>query len=302
VHDVSRMGALRFRERGSQEFQSADPAMAAPPWASLRDLEYASSLVEADTDDDELDPWLSILVAPGSSLGGSRPKAGVTDPSGDPWIAKFPARGDDRDTGAWELLAAELARDAGVEMSACRRESFSARGSTFMTRRFDRHGTARIHFASAMTLLGRVDGDDASAGASYLALAELITRQGSRPADDLRQLWRRIVFSVAIANSDDHLRNHGFLLDGKGWHLSPAYDVNPTPGARSLSLAIDENDPSLDFGLALSVARHFRVAAAEAEAIVAETRAVVATWRERAQQMGLPRSEVELMESAFRAR
>lgn len=302
VYDLNRMGALRFRERGSETFQSSDKSQAAPPWATLRDLEYASFLAEHEEDDEKLDPWLALLMAPGSSLGGARPKASVVDAAGGLWIAKFPGRDDEHDMGAWEMLTAKLARDAGIEMSECRLDTFSKRGSTFLTRRFDREGNRRIHFASAMTLLGRRDGDDAEAGASYLELAEFIVRAGSRPDADLRQLWKRIVFSIAVANTDDHLRNHGFLLDAKGWRLSPAYDINPSPDTGSLSLAIDEHDASLDFDSAISVAKYFRLSKAEAHSIVTSVRAVVSDWRGRARGMGIGKTGIERMEAAFAER
>lgn len=301
VYDQNRMGALRFKERGGEVFQSSDRFMAAPPWSTLRDLEYASFLVEREEEDEVLDPWLAMLIAPGSSLGGARPKASVVDEKGELWIAKFPGKDDERDVGAWELLVSELARDADIEMSGCRLDSFSKRGSTFLTKRFDRVGAGRIHFASAMTLLGRKDGDDAETGASYLELAEFIMRFGSRPEADLRQLWRRIVFFIAVSNTDDHLRNHGFLLDDKGWRLSPAYDINPSPDSAGLSLAVNEHDNSLDFALALSVAKYFRLTVQDAQAIIDSVRSTAATWRERAVRLGIASSEIDRMERAFRA-
>ncbi|HRW25767.1 MAG TPA: HipA domain-containing protein [Spirochaetia bacterium] len=299
VYDKNRMGALRFKVPGSEAYQNSDAAMATPPWSTLRDLEYASFLVEHEEDDEKLDPWLAMLIAPGSSLGGARPKASVVDEKGELWIAKFPGKDDERDSGAWEMLVSDLARAAGIEMSECRLDSFSKRGSTFLTKRFDRIGEGRIHFASAMTLLGRKDGDDAAAGASYLELAEFIMRSGSRPDADLRELWKRIVFSIAVSNTDDHLRNHGFLLDAKGWRLSPAYDINPSPDSAGLSLAIDEHDNSLDFGLALSVAPYFRLSKPEALSIMEAIRGVTATWRERAKALGIRKPEIERMQRAF---
>ncbi|HPB64979.1 MAG TPA: HipA domain-containing protein [Spirochaetales bacterium] len=299
VYDKNRMGALRFKVPGSEAYQSSDAAMATPPWSTLRDLEYASFLVEHEEDDEKLDPWLAMLIAPGSSLGGARPKASVVDEKGELWIAKFPGKDDERDWGAWEMLVADLARVAGIEMSECRLDSFSKRGSTFLTKRFDRIGEGRIHFASAMTLLGRKDGDDAAAGASYLELAEFIMRSGARPDADLGELWKRIVFSIAVSNTDDHLRNHGFLLDAKGWRLSPAYDINPSPDSAGLSLAIDEYDNSLDFELALSVAPYFRLSKPEALSIMESIRGVTATWRERAKALGIRKPEIERMQGAF---
>lgn len=301
VYDENRLGAIRFREEGSSVFQSTDGSMAAPPLTSLRDLEYASFLAESEEDDDKLDPWLALLIAPGSSLGGARPKASVIDPDGSLWIAKFPGKDDDRDVGAWEMLAAQLAREAGIEMSECRLESLSKRGSTFLTRRFDRSPEhKRIHFASAMTMLGYGDGADASAGASYLELADFITRHGSRPDADLKQLWRRIVLSIAVSNTDDHLRNHGFILEPKGWRLSPAFDINPSPYGGGLSLAIDENDNALDFGLALAVARYFRVPKLEAETTIDTVLAVVSTWIDRAKTLDINKAEQSIMVHAFK--
>jgi len=300
VYDQNRMGALRFKDHGAEVYQSSDRAMAAPPLSSLRDLEYASFLAEHEEDDEKLDPWLAMLIAPGSSLGGARPKASVIDGKGELWIAKFPGKDDERDVGSWEFLVAELAREAGIQMSECRRESFSNRGYTFLTKRFDRRGAGRIHFSSAMTLLGRRDGDNAETGASYLELAEFIMRLGSQPEEDLRQLWRRILFSIAVSNTDDHLRNHGFLLEDRGWRLSPAYDINSSPETQSLSLAIDEYDNSLDFGLALSVSKHFRLKDQEAEAILNSVKAAVATWHERAKRMGLAGNEIDRMAGAFK--
>ena len=301
VYDKNRLGALRFREAGGAAFQSSDALMAAPPWTSLRDLEYASLLAEREDDDDKLDPWLALLIAPGSSLGGALPKASVLDTDGSLWIAKFPGKDDDCDVGAWEKLAAGLAAESGIWMSESRLERLSARGSTFLTRRFDRAGAGRrLHFASAMTLLGRSDGADAATEDSYLEIADFIVRNGSRAAEDLRQLWSRIVFSIAVSNTDDHLRNHGFILEPGGWRLSPAFDINPVPQSAGLSLAIDEDDNSLEFGLALSVAPFFRLTPNESRAIVDSVLSSVAAWRERARALGIARGEQERMAGAFR--
>ncbi|MEN6364435.1 MAG: HipA domain-containing protein [Rectinema sp.] len=301
VYDENRMGALRFRESGDAEFQSADQSMTAPPWTSLRDLEYASYLVEHEENDENLDKWLALLMAPGSSLGGARPKASVLFPDGSLWMAKFPGKDDDRNIGAWEMLTARLACEAGIEMSDCRLEAVSHRGSTFLTRRFDRSPKReRVHFASAMTMLGRSDGADATIGASYLEIADFLIRHGSQPQKDLRQLWKRILFNIAVSNTDDHLRNHGFLLESQGWRLSPAYDMNPSPFAGGLSLAIDESDNSLDFELALSVAEYFRLSLGEAREAMSEVLVAVSRWRKSAEDLGIPQSERDRMAQAFR--
>jgi serine/threonine-protein kinase HipA len=279
--------------------------MVTPPWTSLRELENASWQLQRDDaeDDPHYRQWLSLLIAPGSSLGGARPKAGVRDEQGELWIAKFPGRNDERDMGAWEIVAHRLAKEAGVEVAEARLERFGARQHTFLVRRFDRvpgaQGARRIHFASAMTLLGHNDGADHTEGASYLDLAELIIRQGAEPERDLRELWRRIVFSIAIRNTDDHLRNHGFLLTPGGWRLSPAFDLNADPDGRALSLNITENDNALDFDVAREAAVYFRLEPREAGRVIDQVRRAVAKWREVALELGIGRAEVESMAVAF---
>ena len=195
-----------------------------------------------------------MLMTPGASLGGARPKAGVIDENGHPWIAKFPSRHDDYDMAAWEYVAYMLALDAGVDMAESRIEKFGSHHHTFLTKRFDRFGQNRLHFASAMTQLGYYDGDDE---ASYLELAQFLTDLGANTKEDLAQLWRRIVFYIAISNSDDHLRNHGFIYNQKGWLLSPAYDINPVTTANGLHLNVTDSDNVLDYELAMEVIDFF---------------------------------------------
>jgi len=301
VHDITRMGALRFALAEPGGFLDHDDELAAPPWTSLRELEAACRHYEDESPSDtQHEKWLNMLLAPGSSLGGARPKANVMDTSGHLWIAKFPSRSDHSNTGAWEMVVYELARKIGLTVPACRVEQFSRHGSTFLTRRFDRSAGRRIHFASAMTLLGRRDGDDYTSGCSYLDIAQFIVQQGARPNEDLKELWRRIVFSISVSNTDDHLRNHGFLLTPQGWILSPAYDINPDPSGGGLSLNISENDNALDFDLALSIAPQFRLNTAQARDRVATIRETVSHWRELALKQKLPRMEIDTMASAFR--
>lgn len=302
VFDGNRMGALRFKAAWDGPFLDNHADLAAPPLARLRQLEQASLHLEQSDSEDDKDyaKWLRMLVAPGSSLGGARPKANVIDPTGQLWIAKFPSMNDSVDQGSWETLSTELARRGGIHVADFRPERFGKCGRTFLTRRFDRDGSRRIHFASAMTLLGRRDGADSAEGASYLELAELITRICSTAEQDLRELWRRILFSIAISNTDDHLRNHGFLLGAKGWQLSPAFDLNPNPDGTGLTLNISEHDNALDFELALSVARYFRISPQEAKKLRDETTTVVSGWREIATSLGIARKEQELMAPAFR--
>ena len=260
VFDGHRMGALRFKTYEEGPFLNDNKKMASPPWTSLRELEEASLKFEEDNiNDPEYLKWVNMLIAPGSSLGGARPKASVVDPEGGLWIAKFPSRMDDKDIGAWEMVANELAQKAGLNIAQGMIQRFNSRYHTYLTKRFDRtENSERIHFASAMTLLGYTDGEK-SAGASYLELVEFITRNGVDVDRDLEELWRRIVFSICVKNTDDHLRNHGFLLTDGGWLLSPAYDINPNEYGKGLHLNISDKDNSLSLDLALEVAIYFRL-------------------------------------------
>lgn len=301
VHDGHRMGALRFRVDGV--FLDDNDELAAPPWTSLRELEHASLQLERDDVDDDPDygHWLRMLIAPGGSLGGARPKASVLDEQGHPWIAKFPSQKDDDDVGAWEAVVHALAMRAGLVAPVARLQQFAGEHRTFLSRRFDRTPAGgRLHFASAMTLLERSDGEGGDEGVSYLELADLLIRRGSKTAVDLEQLWRRIVFYICVSNTDDHLRNHGFMLEEDGWALSPAYDVNPNPYGQGLKLNISESDNAQDLDLALDVASLFRVTAARAREIQAEVLTATKTWPTVATAHGLSRSAQDRMRVAFR--
>jgi serine/threonine-protein kinase HipA len=300
VHDAFRPGALRFRLDDAGAFLADDVPFAAPPFVRIRELEAASRALESDRDDNpSLDEQLRILLAPGASLGGARPKASVSDPEGNLWIAKFPSLNDRHDTGAWEYVLHELASRCGIRVPAAEARRFGDNAHTFLARRFDRRETGgRIHFASAMTLTGHVDGENAS----YLEIAEVLNSQGAQAGKDLLELWTRIVFNVMSSNTDDHLRNHGFLLTPDGWRLSPAYDMNPNPDSLGLALNIDENDSALDLDLARSVAPYFRVRDAEALRIIAQLRETMGGWRDLATKLGITRSEQETMAPAFQAR
>ena len=303
VFDEHRMGALRFRAEPNGPFLDDNRDFASPPWTSLRELEHASLEIERQGSEQGPDyrKWLRMLIAPGGSLGGARPKAGVVDPNGHLWIAKFPSRGDSIDGGLWELLVHQLAERAGIVVSEGQARTFNTKRHTFLTKRFDRSASGgRIHFASAMTITGRTDGDDASTGASYLELAEFLIRAGAQAERDLEQLWRRIVFNICVSNADDHLRNHGFLLEPNGWVLSPAYDMNPDPYADGLKLNISDVDNAQDLGLALEVAGMYRVGNKRARDIVAEVVEVVKGWRELAKALRIGSGEMERMEGAFR--
>lgn len=242
-----------------------------------------------------------MLIAPGASLGGARPKASVVDERGQLWIAKFPSARDEVDVGAWEEVAHKLAKSAKITVPPAEARRFGSHYHTFLTRRFDRTDTGeRLHFASAMTLLNHSDGYDASAGASYLELVEFIAKEGASAFEDLEQLWRRIVFFICISNVDDHLRNHGFMLHPKGWSLAPAYDVNPSIDREGLHLNISETDNAQDIEVAFSVIEYFRIKKARANEIVREVIDIVTGWRAIASSVGISAGEQDRMAHAFR--
>ncbi len=301
VNDVTRMGALRFKIEENGSFISADAEMSVPHFSSIRELEQATNRIERDLkNDSQMKEWLNLLMAPGSSLGGARPKANVIDPTGNLWIAKFPSKNDDKNSGAWEFIVGQMAIECGIRMADSNAKIFSQKHHTFLTKRFDRIKDKRIHFASAMTLLGYKDGHDYKEGGSYLDMVELIEQYGAEPTIDIRELWKRIVFSVAISNTDDHLRNHGFILNpGKGWKLSPAYDINPVPYGVGLQLNIDENDNSLSFDLCLEVHDYFRWKKDEAITVIKNINRIVNSWEDRAKIIGLSRMENEKLRPAF---
>ncbi len=297
VHDETRMGALRIKTDIHGAFLDNDPTWSTPPITSLAELEQASWLLEQD-DSPQMRQWLQILLAPGSSLGGARPKANVKNIDGRLWIAKFPSRSDQINMGAWEALTMELAKRCGIKVSPFELRYMNNKHATFLTERFDRdeHGR-RIHFTSAMTMLGYSDGD--TQGCSYLELADWISRYCCRVEENLLELFRRIVFNIAVSNCDDHLRNHGFLLTRDGWTLSPAYDLNPQYYGTGLSLNINENDNRLDYALALEIVPYLGVSTNRAESIVEETKRVVADWRQLATLYHISREEQGLMARAF---
>ena len=299
VYDESRMGALRFSLTKDGPFLSDDKSLATPPWVNLRTLESAS--IAFENDDSGLDEqWLQQLLAPGSSLGGARPKATVQATDGSLWIAKFPSKHDEYNTGAWEKVVHDLAGKCGLNIPESKLETFSSTGSTFLVKRFDREGTRRIHFASAMTLLGKTDGASAVDGTSYLDMANFIRGYGAEPKADLLELWKRIVFNMAVSNTDDHLRNHGFILTQYGWRLSPLYDVNPVPVGDALSLNVSENDCTIDYGLAVEVAPYFGIQQKEAEDIVQRiSETVQKNWVSLAEGYHLSRGSIEYMRPAF---
>lgn len=300
VYDKTRMGALRFKLDKDAPFLDNSDNMPAPPWSNAAELQKAAAMIETDKEVKAIKKWLAILIAPGSSLGGARPKANITDKRGDLWIAKFPSKNDTIDKAAWEFLAYRLALKCGVEMAESKLEKVSGRHHTFFTKRFDRYGEERIHFASAMTMTGNNEDTIRDNTASYLDIAEFIQYNGAQNIKDLHQLWRRIIFHIAISNTDDHLRNHGFLLTKKGLILSPAFDINPSVDKAGLALNIDTVNNDLDFELAKSVGEYFRLTNTQMNSIIQEVTTSVKSWKKIAVSVGISKAEIELMNFAFK--
>jgi len=295
VTDLLRVGALRFESEG--RFLD-DHILAVPPAARLRELEHYAREFErgnplASTDEQR---WIAMLLAPGSSLGGTRPKASFQGDDG-LWIAKFPSGDDSNDVGAWEYVLTQLAQRAGIATVPVRLIRLSADHRTFASRRFDRVGKSRRMYASAMTLTQRRDGE----GASYLDLALAISDFGAPEAisEDLEQLFRRAAFNVLVSNRDDHLRNHGFLRTTTGWRLAPTFDLNPAPAKAEHSLRLNEDLALPDPSLVEETAAYYRLSPARAHDVLGQVRAAVAGWREVAADSEIARDELEMMSAAF---
>jgi serine/threonine-protein kinase HipA len=313
VQDITRMGALRFsplqsnRQLKQGKFPSytegtclADQALAAPALTRLGELQaVALELTRKKADDlDLLQQWLKVLVAPGASLGGARPKANLQDGQGQLWIAKFPAADDEHDWALREMLLHQMAQAFGLSASPAHLERIGQGHHTFVTLRFDREGGRRRFFTSAMALLGHGDSDEAS----YLDLAQFISnRQGVQGhiKEDLRELFRRVLFNVGTANRDDHLRNHGFIRHPGGWRLAPAYDMNPSVKKDEHVLALDDSSTVPDLDTVVATAEFYRVSVEEAQSDLARLRKVLGTWEERAKRLGLSAEDRLELEACF---
>jgi len=295
VDDEARQGALRFAEREGGPFLAAQEPTKIPPLIELPRLLLAAEHVLSDTDSDE---DLRLLLAPGSSLGGARPKASVRDRDGHLTIAKFPNQGDDVNAVLWEAVALTLAAKAGIPVAAWWLETVVDK-PVLLLRRFDREHETRLPFLSALSMLDAKENESRS----YLEIVDILRQHGAAPKQDMHALWRRIVFSILISNTDDHLRNHGFLWAGPaGWRLSPAYDLNPVPTdikPRVLTTAIDLDDGTASLKLAFDVASYFELTAEQARETAAQVGKAVAGWRKIALKLGLTSGEVDRMASAF---
>jgi len=298
VQDCTRMGALRFSQPDEQVFL-ANEALSAPPVTRIAELQAVAFELTRKKQDDlgKIKEWLKVLVAPGSSLGGARPKANLVDESNCLWIAKFPSADDDYDVAVWEKLLQDMAQRCGITVPDSRLVQIGNGYHTFLVNRFDRSGSKRRFFASAMTMLGHLDTEDAS----YLELAEFIATYGE--ADhinhDLEELFTRVVFNVATANRDDHLRNHGFIRSPAGWRLAPAFDMNPSFRKDEHVLSLDLYNHNPDLEIVLSTAGYYRLENDRAKKIVKDVCTVVGEWKAHARKLGLNRQECSEAEHLF---
>lgn len=292
VHDGGRIGGIRFFDEKDQVYLSDRQTLAAPPMEKLRELEQAAARLESDPD---IRKWLKNLIDPGSSLGGARPKANVVDEQGNIWIAKFPSHKDDIDVGAWEMVAHNLSVKCGITCPKARLMRFSKLGSTYLTKRFDRYGAKRIHFSSAMTMAGKTDMEQAG----YIDIISSVENLCVKPEIALGELWRRMVFNICISNTDDHLRNHGFLMSDAGWDLSPCFDVNPNCEKDRMALAISD-DNRKDLKSAIEMAEFFRMTEKEAKKSISHIQKIIReNWEAEADYQRIVNKEKTVMRQAF---
>lgn len=303
IDDEARMGGFRFAETPGGKFINCEASLRVPPLASVRELMHAAHEIEVSEEKHLLPSkkWLAQLLHPGTSLGGARPKASVIDEDGRLTVAKFPSRKDDYDVALWEHFCHVMGRKAGINVA----ETRTIMGEDYhilLSKRFDRTETGkRIHFASALTLLGLTDGDNASTGYGYPDIIDFIIRHGSNVEQNLEELYRRVAFYIIVGNSDDHFRNHGFLLTRKGWELSPAYDINPTLSDNQ-SLLINHSTSESDLNVLLESAGDYMLSPEKARTIIDEVKSAMKPWRNEARKLGLPQRDIDLFAPRFDTR
>lgn len=302
IDDFSRMGGFRLKRELDGDFINVSPSLKIPPLTELRQLVLASQEVEKSEENDVLPEkkWIAQLIQPGTSLGGARPKAGVLDDSGNLCIAKFPSRKDDYDTGLWEHFSHLLARKAGIYAAQTKVLGGLGKYHTLLSKRFDRTDEGkRIHFASSMSLIGLRDGDNAQGGYGYLNIVDFILQSCCDVEKNLQELYRRVAFNICIGNSDDHFRNHGFLLTPRGWTLSPAYDMNPTLNEYQ-SLLINESSNKADIRTLLESCESYMIKKEVAENIIRQVQAAVAGWENLAVLLQIQAREVTMFKDRFK--
>lgn len=300
IDDASRMGGFRFAETPGGNFINCEESLRVPPLANVRELMRAAHEIE-QSEEKHLLPskkWLVQLLHPGTSLGGAIPKASVIDEDGSLTVAKFPSRKDDYDVAQWEHFCHVIGRKAGLNVA----ETLTIDGEDYhilLSKRFDRNSDGRrIHFASALTLLGLTDGDNASTGYGYTDIVDFIIQHGSNVEQNLEELFRRVAFYITVGNTDDHFRNHGFLLTRKGWELSPAYDINPTL-ADNQSLLINRSTSESNLNILMKSAGDYMISKEKATIIIAEVKSAMKSWRSEARKLGLPQRDIDQFARRF---
>lgn len=300
IDDVSRMGGFRFADESGGKFINCEASLRVPPLANVRELMHAAHEIEASEEKHLLPSkkWLAQLLHPGTSIGGARPKASVIDEDGSLTVVKFPSRKDDYDVAQWEHFCHIMGRKVGLNVA----ETRTINGEEYhilLSKRFDRTADGRrIHFASALTLLGLTDGDNASTGYGYTDIVDFIIQHGSNVEQNLEELYRRVAFYIIVGNSDDHFRNHGFLLTRKGWELSPAYDINPTLSDNQ-NLLINRSTNVSDLNILLESAGDYMLSSEKAEKIITEVKTAMKTWRNEARKLGLPQRDIDMFAPRF---
>lgn len=293
IDDASRMGGFRFTRTKGGEFINVDPNLRVPPLTSVRELIHAAHEIEESEEKQQLPAkkWLVQLLHPGTSLGGARPKATVVDEDGKLTVAKFPSRKDDYDVALWEHFCHVMGSKAGLNVADTRIIN-GENHHVLLSKRFDRNDEGkRIHFASALTLLGLEDGDNASTGFGYSDIVDFIIQHGSNVEQNLEELYKRVAFYIIVGNSDDHFRNHGFLLTRKGWELSPAYDINPTL-QENQSLLINRSTNESDLNILLESAYDYMLSKDKAARIISEVKEAMKSWRAEARRLGIPQRDI----------
>ncbi len=303
IDDASRMGGFRFAETSEGKFINCEESLRVPPLANVRELMRAAHEIELSEEKHLLPSkkWLAQLLHPGTSLGGARPKASVIDEEGSLTVAKFPSRKDDYNVALWEHFCHMMGRKAGLSVA----ETRTIDGEDYhvlLSKRFDRNSDGRrIHFASALTLLGLTDGDNASTGYGYTDIVDFIIQHGSNVEQNLEELFRRVAFYITVGNTDDHFRNHGFLLTRKGWELSPAYDINPTL-ADNQSLLINRSTSESNLNILMKSAGDYMISKEKATIIIAEVKSAMKSWRSEARKLGLPQRDIDQFARRFDSR
>lgn len=300
IDDFSRMGGLRFSETPDGKFINCEPDLKIPPLANVRELMQAAQEIEASEEKHILPEkkWINQLINPGTSLGGARPKASIIDEDGSLTIAKFPSRKDLYDMAKWEHFAHVMAKKAGINVAKTRTIP-GTEYNILLTKRFDRTPEGkRFHFASSLTLLGLTDGDNYSTGYGYPDIVDLIIQHGSNVEQNLEELFRRVAFNIIIGNSDDHFRNHGFLLTKKGWELSPAYDLNPTLSEYQ-SLLINHQTNESNLNILFDSADEYFITKEKAAKIIEEVKLAMRSWQSEARRLGLPQRDIAMFSPRF---